>query len=154
MAEGIASWGRPEVHLLGGAKNLILSYSPLKPSDKANVFYHYIDGFQDHTIFISYTDSPEGLTQTVKSMTGKTIDELTIFKSTKSSLPHAYVDKDAHFVYEPGYLSIKDGEKFSTPFYDLSKIVDGKFYQTSDLNENWCLIVDVAKNRLYYCKFD
>ncbi len=140
------SWGDAEVYFDEEARSKI-GRKELAPSPEAKNIYFYIDGFQDHTIFIAFTDTPERIDKAVFELTGKHVSELSLFDT----------QLDDDWSKEPGAYD----KKLLTSLYDVDVIKKGRFYSfqsdprdTSTPAHGWHLIVDEETSRLYYCSWD
>ena len=155
ITEAMKSWGKPEISILGTAKAKIVESTPLRPSDKASVFYFFVDGFQSPTILASYTEDPKTIGNAVKTITGKSLDELEPVKLNKNYGSYQIEDKSSSAeinIYDPSFFEKDD----KTPFYDLDTISEGKFYHFVDekSHADWTLIVDTKTNRLYFLEME
>lgn len=147
VADGMKSWSTPHVYFDEEARERI-ARDELKPSPEAKDIYFYIDGFQDHTIFIAYTDKPEAIDKTVFRMTGKRLVEL---EPLEAQLSDTVADR------EPGQID----KKYLTSLYDVDVIRKGRFYDFQSDRDGtvgpvygWHIIVDEETSRLYWFSWD
>lgn len=107
-------------------------------SDNVKNSYFYMDGFQDHTIFIAFSDDRERIDEIVKEKTGKELEELEPWD--KQIGVH-------DFNYRPGaYDAI-----YRNKLYNPDNVKNGLFYQKREQWSGWHIIYDLEESKLYYC---
>jgi hypothetical protein len=111
------------------------------PAHAKDPFY-YIDGFVDHTEFISFIVSPAEAESVVERYAHVKFDK---FVPWKNQIPLYSGCR------EPGYHN-KNNE---TPLYDVDVLKDAIIYiDNSKEREGYHFIYDRATHRLYFCSWD
>lgn len=152
--KGFASWGQAEIYFDADARERM--GEKIIPSDEAKDLYFYIDGFQDHNIFIAYTDTERHLEKVVKDLTGKSVHELEVWADQIKPDPEAYTQQDGTTVVwsnpmrEPGARD----KKLLTSLYDVDVIRKGRFFLKDETTHGWHIIVDEETGRFYYYAWD
>ena len=139
IKSGMDSWGSAEVYFDEKARAHIADEKLKAPASAKDVFY-FIDGFQDHRTFISYSDEATTIEKIVASLTGKQLQELDVWRN----------QVEAGWQRDPD--AIDANCKFPASFYDVGRIKRGRFYQfpSSQGGGGSHLIIDEDTNRLHY----
>jgi hypothetical protein len=137
IGKGVAEWGKPQVFFYDEASARIkdegFSLSPTTFD-----LYYYVDGFKNHVVYAAFSDRREILDQLVSKKTGKTIEQLEVWKGK--------ADQNS-YITEPGHRD----KLYRTPLYDLDRVKKALFYQEKKDEDGWYLIYDRQNCRVYYC---
>lgn len=143
IKSGIDRWGDAEVYFDEKARAHI-SDDKLKPPASAKDVFCFIDGFQDHRIFFSYSDDATTIEKIVATLTGKQLQDLEVWNNQ----------------VEPGWQRDPDAidaeRRFPASFYDIRRIKRARFYQfpSSQGGGGSHLIIDEDTNRLHYGRWE
>ncbi len=139
IRSGIDSWGEAEVYFDDKARAHI-SDEKLKPPASAKDVFYFIDGFQDHRIFFSYSDDATTIEEIVATLTGKQLHELEVWRN----------QVEAGWQRDPD--AINSNRSFPASLYDVGRIKRARFYQfpSSQGGGGSHLIIDEDTNRLHY----
>jgi len=135
-------WGVPQVYMHDAARPWIRNFG-FSPGPDATNLYFYVDGFQDHTVFIAFSDLREILDSIVYEKTGKKPGELEKWYGKA-------VWEDEDWNPNPNLFPGSSEKKYRTAFYDISGITNGGFFREWKGDERWHLIYDREHARLYY----
>jgi hypothetical protein len=138
IAQGMQQWGAAEVCFDADARQR-LAESKLLPSATARDIFYYIDGFQDHRVFIAYTDTDESLNAIVRAMTGKPVQDLEPWSKQLDD-----------WQMEPGTTDAK----FPQSLYSPAAIKKGRFFASPPGASGWHLIIDEDAHRMYFGSWD
>lgn len=135
LGKGFQNWGKAEVYFDEDARKCLVE-SKLRPSDSAQDIFYFIDGFQDHRVFVAYTDSDENINATVLAMTGKPVKELEAWRN----------QLDTGWQFWPGITDAK----FPRSLYAPQKVKKGRVFMSPLGSNGWYLIIDDEAHRLYF----
>jgi len=154
VGKGLVSAGEHQILLGMEAKREIARLTPLHPSDSATSCYYFTEGFQDHLDFAAYTDTPDHIFETVRTITGKDLDALESFPARTGPLNWPRGGPRAKEIFQPDDLY----PECHTALFDLNYITEGRCFYSYSINEHssnfLMLIVDTKKNRIYYMSSD
>lgn len=111
------------------------------PPDAKEPFY-YIDGFVDHTVFISFSATPSQAEAVIQQYAGVSFSD---FTSWQNQIEHHSGSR------EPGH----HGKESETPLYDMDTLKDAIIYMQHDpdYKDGFHFIYDRATERLYFCNW-
>jgi len=136
MLQLISKFGKPIVYYDDKAREEIIRTGNKLPTSATDLYY-YIDGFQEHTIFIAFSGPRADLDRFVEDATGKKIETLAAWKGQ--------VERD-DIIYGPANRY----PKYRTNLYNLDQVKHG--YYADERMFSGYLVYDRENGRVYCCR--